>query len=202
METDRTDRRRFRGTPDRGDAHVRRDARPDIVLVPGGPGCAPAARDDVVLDWLREVSPSASWTTSVCTGSVVLAAAGLLDGKRATSHWIALAGLKAFGVTAVSDERIVRAGNIVTAAGVSAGIDLALWLAGEIAGEAKAKAVQLLVEYDPQPPFDSGHSSKASVATKASATAMMTSDVVKSGRVMSAGARLVWDRAVAKVRSA
>lgn len=177
-------------------------SEPDVVLVPGGPGTAPAARDEAVLGWLREVSPRASWTTSVCSGSVVLAAAGLLDGKRATSHWIALPALRAFGVTAVADERIVRKGTVVTAAGVSAGLDLALWLTGEIAGEAKAKAVQLLVEYDPQPPFDSGHMSKASVATKASATAMMTGDIVKSPDVLTAGARMAWDRAVAKVRKA
>jgi transcriptional regulator GlxA family with amidase domain len=110
----------------------------------------------------------------VCSGSIILAAAGLLDGKRATSHWAALSALKVMGVTAVSDERIVHEGDIVTCAGVSAGIDLGLWLAGQIGGEGRAKAIQLSMEYDPQPPFDSGHMSKASASTKAAATALMT----------------------------
>ncbi|GAB18861.1 hypothetical protein GOEFS_068_00060 [Gordonia effusa NBRC 100432] len=174
---------------------------PDVVLVPGGPGCAAAACDDEVLDWLRAVSPGAKWTTSVCSGSLVLAAAGLLDGKSATSHWSVLPALKTFGVKPVSDQRIVHEGDVVTAAGVSAGIDLAMWLAGEIAGDAKAKAIQLMIEYDPQPPFDSGHMSKASVATKASATALLSRDMIKP-EPLKASARLLWDRAISVVRSA
>ncbi len=110
----------------------------------------------------------------MCSGSVILAAAGLLEGKRATSHWMVVPMLKTFGVTPVGDERIVSRGtSIVTCAGVSAGIDLAMWLAGQIGGEARAKAIQLSIEYDPQPPFDSGHMSKASATTKATATALM-----------------------------
>ena len=119
----------------------------------------------------------------MCSGSVILAAAGLLEGKRATSHWMVVPMLKTFGVTPVSDERIVHEGDIVTSAGVSAGIDLAMWLAGQISGEARAKAVQLVIEYDPQPPFDSGHMSKASAATKATATALLSKETVKHGQL-------------------
>ena len=129
---------------------------PDIILVPGGMTTFEHARDEKLLDWVRQAHQTATWTASVCSGSVILAAAGLLKGKRATSHWMVLPMLKTFGVTPVSDERIVNEGDIVTCAGVSAGIDLAMWLAGQISGEARAKAVQLVIEYDPQPPFDSG----------------------------------------------
>jgi transcriptional regulator GlxA family with amidase domain len=132
---------------------------------------------------------------------VLLAAAGTLRDRRATSHWMALPVLKTLGVTPVSDERIVNAGDqIVTAAGVSAGIDLAMWLAGQIAGEAKAKAIQLGIEYDPQPPFDSGHMSKASAATKAAATAMLSKDVMKPA-ALKATTLLLWDRALDAVRA-
>jgi transcriptional regulator GlxA family with amidase domain len=136
----------------------------------------------------------------VCTGSVVLAAAGLLEGKRATSHWSALSALKPFGADPVGDERIVHQGDMVTGAGVSAGIDLALWLAAQIAGEQRAKAIQLLIEYDPQPPFDSGHTSKASVQTKAAATALMARDVAKPAQ-LKASALLLWDQAIGAVRN-
>ena len=143
---------------------------PDIILVPGGAATFEHARDEKVLDWVRKAHETSTWTTSVCSGSVILAAAGVLDGRRATSHWMVLPMLKPFGVEAVGDERIVHEGKIVTAAGVSAGIDLGLWLFGQICGDAKAKAVQLVIEYDPQPPYDSGHMSKASAATKATAS--------------------------------
>lgn len=100
---------------------------PDVILVPGsGASTTITARDGKVLDWLRRAHQTATWTTSVCSGSVILAAAGLLEGRRATSHWAAVSALKAFGAIPVSDERIVRDGDIVTSAGVSAGIDLAL----------------------------------------------------------------------------
>jgi transcriptional regulator GlxA family with amidase domain len=134
---------------------------PDVVLVPGGPSTPVHARDDALLQWLRQVHRTARWTTSVCSGSVILAAAGLLAGRRATSHWLTVPALKAFGAVPVADERIVRQGNVVTCAGVSAGLDLALWLAGEIGGEGRAKAIQLAIEYDPQPPFDAGAPGKA-----------------------------------------
>ncbi|OHU31150.1 glutamine amidotransferase [Mycobacteroides franklinii] len=175
---------------------------PDVVLVPGGPGTTMAARDEELLEWLRRVHPTATWTTSVCSGSLVLAAAGLLEGQRATSHWSTLPALKAFGATPVGDERIVRTGHagVVTAAGVSAGIDLGLWLAGQIAGEEEAKAIQLSIEYDPQPPFDSGHMSKASAVTKARATASLAKDTFRP-TVMASAALLAWDRALDAVRT-
>jgi transcriptional regulator GlxA family with amidase domain len=116
---------------------------PDVILVPGGLTTVEHARDEKLLDWVRTAHQTATWTASVCSGSLILAAAGLLDGKRATSHWGMLALLKSLGVNAVGDERVVHEGDIVTSAGVSAGIDLALWLAGQIAGEARAKASQL-----------------------------------------------------------
>jgi len=129
---------------------------PDVILVPGGMTTIEHARDEVLLDWVRSAHQSATWTTSVCSGSVILAAAGLLDGKRAASHWAALSMLKGLGAKPVGDERVVHEGNIVTSAGVSAGIDLALWLAGQIGGEERAKVIQLSIEYDPQPPYQAG----------------------------------------------
>ncbi|CAN7226863.1 DJ-1/PfpI family protein [Mycolicibacterium frederiksbergense] len=178
---------------------------PDVVLVPGGFTTMEHARDEKVLDWVRQVHRTATWTTSVCSGSVILAAAGLLRGKRATSHWAAVPLLKAFGVEPVSDERIVAAdgsaqNSIMTCAGVSAGIDLGLWLAGRIAGDDRAKAIQLSMEYDPQPPFDSGHMSKASAATKASATALMSKELLKPTQ-LKATTQLLWDQAIRKVRA-
>jgi transcriptional regulator GlxA family with amidase domain len=173
---------------------------PDVILVPGGLTTVEHARDEKLLDWVRTAHQTATWTASVCSGSLILAAAGLLDGKRATSHWGMLALLKSLGVNAVGDERVVHEGDIVTSAGVSAGIDLALWLAGQIAGEDRAKAIQLSIEYDPQPPFDSGHMSKASAKTKASAAALLARDVAIPA-TLTAGAQLLWDRALGAVRS-
>lgn len=173
---------------------------PDVILVPGGMTTMEHARDEKLLQWVRRAHQTAPWTASVCSGSIILAAAGLLDGKRATSHWIALPALKAFGATAVGDERIVHEGNIVTCAGVSAGIDLGLWLADRIAGEDRAKAIQLSMEYDPQPPFDSGHHSKASAKTKAAATALMAKDLAKPPQ-LKAATLLLWDRALHAARS-
>jgi transcriptional regulator GlxA family with amidase domain len=173
---------------------------PDIILVPGGMTTMEHARDEKVLDWLRRANETSTWTTSVCSGSVILAAAGLLKDRRATTHWLALPMLKPFGVEPVGDERIVHEGKFVTAAGVSAGIDLAMWLFGQICGEAKAKAMQLAIEYDPQPPFDSGHVSKASAATRASATAQLTIQTVKAHQ-LTPSVQLLWDAAIQRVRS-
>jgi putative intracellular protease/amidase len=136
---------------------------PDIVLVPGGPGEVAARAGGGVLEWLGAVHETTTWTTSVCTGSLILAAAGLLEGRRATSHWLALQELGRLGAVAVS-ERVVFDGKIVTAAGVSAGIDMALALAAKVAGDDVAQAIQLGIEYDPQPPFDSGSPEKAPAA--------------------------------------
>ncbi|MGW0583700.1 DJ-1/PfpI family protein, partial [Streptomyces sp. NPDC002920] len=129
--------------------------RPDIVVVPGGPGQTPQMENETLLDWLRAVDATSVWTTSVCTGSLLLAAAGLLRGRRATSHWLALDQLRRFGAEPTG-ERVVTDGKYVTAAGVSSGIDMALTLLGRIAGDDHARTVQLATEYDPQPPYDAG----------------------------------------------
>ncbi|HZA09494.1 DJ-1/PfpI family protein [Mycobacterium sp.] len=173
---------------------------PDIILVPGGVTTMEHARDQKLLDWLRQAHHNATWTTSVCSGSVILAAAGLLTGRRAASHWLALSALKALGAVPVGDERIVQEGDIITSAGVSAGIDLAMWLAGQIVGEPRAKAIQLAIEYDPQPPFDSGHMSKASASTKAAATALLGKGLVNPTQIK-ATAMLLWDHALERARS-
>ncbi|MFJ6688359.1 DJ-1/PfpI family protein [Streptomyces sp. NPDC091294] len=133
---------------------------PDIVVVPGGPGQDPQMENGALLDWLRTADATSTWTTSVCTGSLLLAAAGLLEGRRATSHWLALDQLKRFGAEPTG-ERVVTDGKYVTAAGVSSGIDMGLTLLGRIAGDEHAQAVQLLTEYDPQPPYDAGSPAKA-----------------------------------------
>ncbi|MET9512861.1 DJ-1/PfpI family protein [Streptomyces flavidovirens] len=134
--------------------------RPDIVLVPGGPGSRQAMRDETILDWLRTADATSTWTTSVCTGSLVLAGAGLLKGRRATTHWLSLDDLRTLGAEPTG-ERVVFDGKYVTAAGVSSGIDMALHLLGRIGGDAAAQTVQLLTEYDPQPPYDAGSPEKA-----------------------------------------
>ncbi|RDI43689.1 DJ-1/PfpI family protein [Nocardia mexicana] len=134
--------------------------RPDIVLVPGGPGQTLQMDNPRLLDWLRAVDATSAWTTSVCTGSLLLAAAGLLEGRRATSHWAALDELARFGAQPTHD-RVVLDGKYVTAAGVSSGIDMGLTLIGKIAGDELAMTVQLLTEYDPQPPYDAGSPLKA-----------------------------------------
>ncbi|MBG0850993.1 DJ-1/PfpI family protein [Streptomyces spinoverrucosus] len=133
---------------------------PDIVVVPGGPDQAPQMANDTLLDWLRTADAGTTWTTSVCTGSLILAAAGLLRGRRATSHWLTLEELKPFGVEPTG-ERVVFDGKYVTAAGVSSGLDMGLTLLGRIAGDEHAQAVQLMTEYDPQPPYDAGSPHKA-----------------------------------------
>lgn len=134
-------------------------ASPDIIVVPGGDERGPSG-DERVLEWLRAVHETTTWTTSVCTGSLVLGAAGILKGIRATTHWAVLERLAEFGAEPVS-ERVVEDGKIVTAAGVSAGIDMGLTLAARVAGDDFAQGIQLGIEYDPQPPFDSGSPSKA-----------------------------------------
>lgn len=133
---------------------------PDILVVPGGPGQSGQMGNETLLDWLRAVDATTTWTTSVCTGSLLLAAAGLLRGRRATSHWLALDELRAFGVESTG-ERVVTDGKYVTAAAVSSGIDMGLTLAGVLAGDRFAQTVQLMTEYDPQPPYDAGSPDKA-----------------------------------------
>ena len=134
---------------------------PDVVVVPGGVGTRRLLDPgNAYVSWLREVHPRTSWTTSVCTGSLLLAAAGILDGVDATSHWAATGLLPQLGASFV-DERVVQRGKIITAAGVSSGIDMGLRLAELIGDTNTAKAIQLGREYDPDPPFDCGSLAKA-----------------------------------------
>ena len=135
-------------------------ARPDIVVVPGAPSRALPLQDRALLDWLVACDRTTQWTASVCTGAYVLGAAGLLRGRRAVTHWLDVEGLAAFGATAVH-ARYEFDGKLVTAAGMSAGYDMALALAARIAGDDHARAIQLRLEYDPQPPFDAGSPGKA-----------------------------------------
>lgn len=135
----------------------------DIVLVPGGEGNRPLLQDEAVLSWLRQIDAGSKWTTSVCTGSLVLGAAGLLEGKRATANWLFLDHLAEFGADPVGG-RYVEDGKTITAAGVTAGIDMALYLVGREVGPEVAQAIQLGLEYDPQPPFDSGSPEKATTS--------------------------------------
>jgi transcriptional regulator GlxA family with amidase domain len=133
---------------------------PDVVLIGGGYGTRAMMSDREVLDWVRGAHETSQWTTSVCTGALVLAAAGILDGLEATTYWLELETLRKFGATPVS-KRFVEQGKVITAAGVSAGIDMALMLASRITNDDVAKAIQLGIEYDPQPPFDTGSPAKA-----------------------------------------
>jgi transcriptional regulator GlxA family with amidase domain len=133
----------------------------DVVLVPGGKGNRPLLEDEAVLSWLRAADASSKWTTSVCTGALVLGAAGLLEGKKATTYWPFLEQLREYGADPIGG-RFVEDGKTITAAGVSAGIDMAFHLVGQEAGPEVAQAVQLGIEYDPQPPFDAGSPQKAS----------------------------------------
>jgi transcriptional regulator GlxA family with amidase domain len=130
---------------------------PDVVVVPGE---LFADRDDRVVQWLRQVHPSTTWTTSVCTGSLYLAAAGILDGLDATTHWARADQLERLGAR-YTEQRVVEQGKVITAAGVSSGIDMALTLLDRMYGPAIAQSVQLAIEYDPRPPFDAGSPSKA-----------------------------------------
>jgi len=147
-------------------------ARTDILCVPGGFGTVAAMEDAETLAWLRQVGADARWVTSVCTGSLLLAAAGLLTGCRATSHWASRELLAHFGVEPVA-ERVVFDRNRVTGGGVTAGIDFALALTAAIAGEEHARFVQLSLEYDPHPPFDSGSPERADPETLARYRAMV-----------------------------
>jgi putative intracellular protease/amidase len=145
--------------------------RPDVLVVPGGfidprtGPCKVAAEGGPIIDWIRAVHEHTTFTTSVCTGALLLGKAGLLDGLRATTHWAAYDDLRGFGAEP-TEQRVVFQGKIVTGAGVSAGIDLALAVLAELHGPEMAQAVQLAIEYDPDPPFDSGAPSKAPAAIR------------------------------------
>lgn len=132
----------------------------DVLLVPGGQGNRPLLEDREVLDWLRAVDATTRWTTSVCTGSLLLGAAGLLEGRRATGNWLYLEPLRRYGADPVGGRYVVD-GKVVTAAGVTAGIDMALDLVAREVGPEVAQAIQLGIEYDPDPPFDAGSPDKA-----------------------------------------
>jgi putative intracellular protease/amidase len=148
--------------------------RPDVFVVPGGTaGTFAAAKDEEILQWVRQAHAHSTYTTSVCTGSLILGAAGLLEGLEATTHWAAKSMLEQYGAR-YSEQRVVVAGKIVTAAGVSSGIDMALRLVGEIGGDELARVIQLAIEYDPQPPFDAGSPRKAGEAIVESALAELS----------------------------
>ena len=172
---------------------------PDLVLVPGGTTTPSQMVDDETLDWLRKVHKTSIWTTSVCTGALILGAAGILKGLPATTHWYKMGVLKIMGARPQPNERVVRSGKIVTAAGVSAGIDLALWLAGEIAGRERAEAIQLTIEYDPHPPFDAGHMSKASKETQKLAKEIMDDRMPADQRRLVP--KIAWRRFVDLIRT-
>jgi putative intracellular protease/amidase len=134
---------------------------PEVVVMPGGYGTRALMEDERMLGWVRAAHETSQWTTSVCTGALVLGAAGILDGLEATTHWALMDPLGRLGAIPVN-RRVVEQGKVITAAGVSSGIDMALTLSARIAGELVARAIQLAIEYDPEPPFDSGSSDKAS----------------------------------------
>jgi putative intracellular protease/amidase len=134
--------------------------QPDILCVPGGWGTRDAMSDERLVGWIRDAHETSQWTTSVCTGSLLLGAAGVLDGLEATSHWLELGTLRDMGATP-TERRVVEQGKVITSAGVSSGIDMALTLLAKISGDEFAQTIQLLIEYDPQPPFDAGSPSKA-----------------------------------------
>ncbi len=152
----RTDTGALALTADRGLSEV---PQPDIVVVPGGSGTRDQRHDELVA-WIQRAHRTSHWTTSVCTGALLLGAAGILEGLRATTHWLFLDRLRTFGAEPTL-ERVVEQGKVMTAAGVSSGIDMALRLAQVIAGDDVAQAIQLSIEYDPQPPFDAGSPEKA-----------------------------------------
>jgi putative intracellular protease/amidase len=143
---------------------------PDVIVVPGGLGTRRLLDDEQMLGWISSAHETSRWTTSVCTGSLLLGAAGVLRGLKATSHWLVLERLREFDAEPTS-QRVVEEGKVITAAGVSAGIDMALRLASRIAGEDVAKAIQLGIEYDPDPPFDCGSPKTAPPELVAAVTA-------------------------------
>ncbi|HEX5515228.1 MAG TPA: DJ-1/PfpI family protein [Gammaproteobacteria bacterium] len=174
---------------------------PDIVLVPGSEaGTAAAMADASLLKWLRHAHRHSRYTLSVCSGALILAAAGILQGRPATTHWIAQETLAAFGAKPQPEARIVQSGKIITAAGVSAGIDLALFVAGEFCGRERAEIIQLLIEYDPQPPFHVGHPSKASEAVFAIAQKEMR-ERSRAGVSIATLSRIAWRKTIADVRA-
>ncbi len=166
-------------------------AQPDILCIPGGVGVNDAMEDDATLAWVTQAAAGAAWVTSVCTGSLLLGAAGLLRGYRATTHWASHHHLAAFGAVPVK-ERVVIDRNRATGGGVTAGIDFGLALTAAIRGEAHARLVQLSLEYDPSPPFDSGSPERADAATLARYQALAAKSAPgRDARTAAAAARMI-----------
>jgi transcriptional regulator GlxA family with amidase domain len=159
-------------------------ADPDLIVVPGSGNPVPVLDDHVLIEWLRTAAPGCRWTASVCTGAGLYAAAGLLEGKKTTTHWAFRDNLRAMGVEVVGD-RVVWQGNHISGAGVSAGIDMALALTERVHGRKLAESLQLAIEYDPQPPFDTGAPPKADASTLRLALRVLLGD-----RPFKAAARL------------
>jgi putative intracellular protease/amidase len=153
----RTETRRLAIT---ADATLDEVPQADILVIPGGKHIKHVVDNPRVHDWIRAIDQNSTWTTTVCVGSVILAATGLLKGRKATTHWLAMADLETYGAIP-TEERVVFQEKYVTAAGVSAGIDMALTLAAKTAGDHTAQAIQLGIEYDPEPPFNAGSPKKA-----------------------------------------
>jgi transcriptional regulator GlxA family with amidase domain len=173
---------------------------PDIVLVPGSEAeTVTAMADRRLIQWLQRAHETSRYTTSVCSGALILASAGILRGKPATTHWIAQDRLGGFGADAKRDERIVQDGKVITAAGVSAGIDLGLHLVTEVAGAERAKIIQLIIEYDPQPPHDSGHTSKASPEVFDAARSEMQ-ERIRNRRNLVSVPRVAWRQMLQRAR--
>lgn len=174
---------------------------PDIVLVPGSQANTPSAMaDGKLLKWLQNAHKTSQYTTSVCSGALILGAAEILRGHPATTHWFAQKHLTSFGAQPRPHDRVVTSGKIMTAAGVSAGIDLALALVDKHCGRQWAETVQLIIEYDPQPPFDSGHMSKATEEVRKLAQREMAK---RSGNIRNLAAvpKILWQRTLNKTRS-
>jgi transcriptional regulator GlxA family with amidase domain len=175
---------------------------PDMILVPGSEATTTTAMaDGVLIAWLKQAHATSRWTTSVCSGAMVLAAAGILEGLPATTHWWGQRSLARLGATPSPGERTMRADKVWTAAGVSAGIDMALALAAEIAGREQAEIAQLRIEYDPRPPFDSGHPDKASDEVRSKASAALARDARNPQDLVSIP-KILWRRAIDKARIA
>jgi putative intracellular protease/amidase len=171
-------------------------ADPDLIVVPGSGNPVPVLSDTVLIDWLRAAAPGCQWTASVCTGAGLYAAAGLLEGKKTTTHWGFRDNLRAMGVEVVAD-RVVWQGNHIAGAGVSAGIDMALALTDRVHGRELAESLQLIIEYDPQPPFQSGSPDKADASTLRLAFRLLFGD-----RPLQMAARINGHAATARLRRA
>ncbi len=175
---------------------------PDIVLVPGSTAdTTTAMADTALIKWLETAHQSTQLTLSVCSGALVLAAAGILDGHPATTHWIAQPMLKQFGAEARKSDRIVESGKIITAAGVSAGIDLGFHIALKLHGQSVAEKIQLMIEYDPMPPVDAGHPAKAPAHVMKAARQEMLMAAQNKRNAISVP-KILWRVALNKARKA